>query len=54
VVDDMGSGNILFSTDFPHSDSKFPASVERFLELDINDEAKRKILWDNCIDLYHL
>ena len=54
VVDDMGSSNILFSTDFPHSDSKFPKSVERFLELDINDEAKRKILWANCIDLYHL
>ena len=54
VVDDIGSANILFSTDFPHSDSKFPNSVERFLELDISDEAKRKILWDNCIDLYHL
>ncbi len=54
VVDDLGSSNILFSTDFPHSDSKFPKSVERFLELDISEEAKRKILWDNCIDLYHL
>ena len=54
VVADIGSSNILFSTDFPHSDSKFPNSVERFLELDIDDDAKRKILWDNCVDTYRL
>ena len=38
--------------DFPHWDSKFPVSIEKFLELPITDEDKRKILWDNCADYY--
>jgi len=52
VVDFMGSDRLVFSTDYPHSDSKYPASVERFLRLDISDEDKRKILWDNCAEIY--
>ena len=43
-----GADNLLFSTDYPHSDSMFPKAVDTFLELDaVSDEDKRKILWDN-------
>ena len=42
----------MFSTDFPHGDSKFPLSIEKFLELPITEEDKRKILWDNCAQYY--
>ena len=52
VVDYMGSDRLVFSTDFPHLDSKFPDSVEGFLELPISDEDKRRILWDNCAKYY--
>ena len=52
VVDYMGSDRLVFSTDFPHLDSKFPDSVEGFLELPISDEDKRGILWDNCAKYY--
>ena len=52
VIDYMGNERLLFSTDFPHSDSKFPHSVESFLTLPISDEDKRKILWDNCASYY--
>ena len=46
--------NIVFSTDYPHADSKYPRSVERFLEMDLSDQARRKFLWDNCARLYKL
>ena len=52
VIDYMGNGGLVFSTDFPHGDSKFPTSVERFLQIDMPDEDKRKILWDNCASYY--
>jgi len=48
VIDYLGNGGLVFSTDFPHGDSKFPTAVERFLQIDLPDEDKRKILWDNC------
>ncbi|HLQ33606.1 MAG TPA: amidohydrolase family protein [Chloroflexota bacterium] len=46
------SRNIVFSTDFPHSDARYPHSVDTFLELPISHEDKQQILWDNCAALY--
>ena len=48
----MGDENIVFSTDYPHADSKYPESCNRFFDLPIDDGAQRKILWDNCARLY--
>jgi predicted TIM-barrel fold metal-dependent hydrolase len=48
----IGSGNVVFSTDYPHTDSRYPKAVETFLGLPLNDEDKRKILWDNCARFY--
>ena len=52
LIDEFGSGQIVFSTDYPHGDSKYPEAVSSFLELPLTDEDKRKILWDNCARLY--
>ena len=54
VIDYMGNDRLVFSTDFPHGDSRFPDSVDYFLKLPISDEDKRKILWDNCANYYGL
>jgi len=54
VFDLMGVANIVFSTDFPHPDCKYPHAVARFLELPLPDAAKRAILWDNCARYYGL
>jgi len=51
-VDWFGDDNLVFSTDYPHGDSKYPDSVQEFLGLPIPDETKRKILWDNWCRLY--
>jgi len=53
AIDEIGDDHIMFITDFPHPDSKYPKAVETFLANDrVSDESKRKILWDNTIDFY--
>ena len=52
VIDYMGSDRLLFSTDFPHADSRFPEAVDQFLQLPITEKDKAKILWDNCAGYY--
>jgi len=52
VVELIGDDNIVFSTDYPHSDSDFPHAVDEFLELELSDATRRKILWDNCARFY--
>ena len=54
VVQWMGDDNIVFSTDYPHPDSKFPHAVEKFMTLPLSDQNRRKLLWDNCARLYHI
>jgi predicted TIM-barrel fold metal-dependent hydrolase len=52
MIDAYGSDRVVFSTDYPHGDSKYPNAVESFLEMPLTDEDKRKILWDNCAEFY--
>ncbi len=53
VLESVGNDNIVFSTDWPHSDGNHPKAVDTFLGLKgIDAESKRKILWDNCARLY--
>ena len=50
-----GSGledTIVFSTDYPHTDSKFPYAIDALLELPISEENKAKFLWSNCAMMY--
>jgi predicted TIM-barrel fold metal-dependent hydrolase len=54
VVDSIGSEQIVFSTDYPHGDSKYPEAVAHFLKLPISKNDKKKILWDNCAGFYAL
>ena len=54
VFQRIGDDCIVFSTDFPHSDSRYPHSVEMFLTQPFTEQAKRKVLWDNCARLYDL
>jgi predicted TIM-barrel fold metal-dependent hydrolase len=51
-IEDFGADQLVFSTDYPHGDSRYPEAVEYFLKLPFSDEDKRKILWDNCARFY--
>ena len=52
MIEDFGADQLVFSTDYPHGDSRYPNAVSRFLELPLEREAKQKILWDNCAKFY--
>lgn len=45
---------MVFSTDYPHEDGKYPHAVDNFLKIGLPVEARRAILWDNCRRLYGL
>lgn len=55
AIDAVGDDWFVFSTDYPHPDSKYPESTQYFLDhMPISDGSKRKVLWDNCLRLYKL
>lgn len=54
TVEQIGNDNIVWSTDYPHWDSDYPRASEKFFELPLDAETRRKILWDNCARLYGL
>jgi predicted TIM-barrel fold metal-dependent hydrolase len=54
TVAQIGGDNIVWSSDYPHWDSDYPGASEEFLALPLDDETRRKILWDNCARLYRL
>jgi predicted TIM-barrel fold metal-dependent hydrolase len=51
---DIGVGNILWSSDFPHSATFWPHSQEKIAEdfQDVGEHDKQKMLWENCAKLY--
>jgi predicted TIM-barrel fold metal-dependent hydrolase len=53
-VSTFGDDNLVYSTDYPHADSKFPHAVEAFTKLPLSAASQKKILWDNFSRLYDL
>ena len=53
-VEHFGDDNLVFSTDYPHADSKYPRAVDSFLTLPLSESSQRKILWDNWSRLYDI
>lgn len=53
-VDVFGDDNLVYSTDYPHADSKYPHAVDAFTRLPLSAASQRKILWDNFARLYQL
>ncbi len=53
VIEELGDQKIVWESDYPHPDSKYPEAVSTFLGLPkVSEESKRRILWDNAVDLY--
>ena len=55
VIRWLGDDRILWESDFPHPDSKYPHTTDEFMKLlpdQITMESKAKILWDNAVDFY--
>lgn len=55
VMDQLGTGNVFYSSDYPHTDSKFPYSVKTILERDdLPEGATELLLGANARRLYAL
>jgi predicted TIM-barrel fold metal-dependent hydrolase len=53
VIDSLGSGILMFSTDYPHGESWFPKTVDTFLGWNkLSDEVKRQLLWGNPVQCF--
>jgi predicted TIM-barrel fold metal-dependent hydrolase len=53
-VDTFGDERMVFSTDYPHGDSKYPHSVDAFDKLPLSDATKARIASTNWSDLYDI
>ncbi|MBI4589477.1 MAG: amidohydrolase family protein [Candidatus Rokubacteria bacterium] len=54
VLDFIGEGRLLFASDYPHPDRKWPETVDNARALPISDRAKQKLLWENPSAFYGL
>ena len=56
VIDVMGDGNIVLSTDFGHPEGwGYTRAVEELMEIPgVPDQSKRKIMWDNSLSCTRL
>jgi predicted TIM-barrel fold metal-dependent hydrolase len=54
VVEELGDDCFVTSTDYPHADAKYPHAMDHFLQLDLQADSRRKIVWDNTQRLYAL
>ncbi|MBI1885997.1 MAG: amidohydrolase [Chloroflexi bacterium] len=55
IIDLIGEDKIIFASDYPHFDSRFPESVASVREVaSLSDRTKRKILGENAARFYKL
>jgi predicted TIM-barrel fold metal-dependent hydrolase len=52
----VGADRIVWASDYPHPDAKFPGTVDELLENigELNAEAQQDIAWRNAQRLYRL
>jgi predicted TIM-barrel fold metal-dependent hydrolase len=49
VTDLLSDGLLMYSSDYPHAESRFPGSTDKVLAWkSLGDEVMRKMLWDNA------
>jgi predicted TIM-barrel fold metal-dependent hydrolase len=53
TIEAIGDDTLMFATDYPHSESWFPKSVDAVLKwTSISEPARRKLLWENAARCY--
>jgi predicted TIM-barrel fold metal-dependent hydrolase len=53
TIEAIGEDTLMFATDYPHSESWFPKSVDAVLKwTSISETARRKLLWENAARCY--
>lgn len=53
VTDFLGDGVLMYASDYPHPECRFPASPDHALGWSsLGPEAMRKLMWDNAVRFY--
>ena len=53
AIEAIGENTLMFATDYPHSESWFPKSVDAVLKwTTVGEGARRKLLWENAVRCY--
>jgi len=52
VADMVGDHVLMYGSDYPHAESRFPKSVEIVMGWDMPEARKRKLFWDNPVKFY--
>ena len=52
VADFLGDGVLMYASDYPHFECRFPNSVDYFLDWTLDEELRRKLSWDNPVRFY--
>ena len=53
AIEALGEDTLMFATDYPHSESWFPKSVDAVLTwTGLSERQRRKLLWDNAVRCY--
>jgi uncharacterized protein len=53
AIEAIGENTLMFATDYPHSESWFPKSVDAVLKwTSIGEGVRRKLLWENAVRCY--
>ena len=49
----MGDGILMWASDYPHSESRFPETVNQFLGWkSVPESVVPKLLWDNAVRFF--
>jgi len=48
----MGEDILMYASDYPHFECRFPNSVDYFVNWKLGDELRRKMLWENPVRFY--
>jgi len=51
VIDFMGPDVLMYGSDYPHMECRFPGSTDYFLKWDLSDQTRRRLLWENPVRL---
>ena len=54
VINAVGDKCIMYASDYPHGDSKWPKTVSRIRNAGLSQESQNRILGDNAARLYNL
>ena len=52
VMHFLGQDVLMYASDYPHFECRFPNSVDYFFGWNLGDEVRRKLLWDNPVRFY--